>query len=319
LNRSYFIPLLAVALLGSQPSFAEDWVYLGGSPVAEMDMDSVYVENGLIHLEIRILDDRPQSNILLKQAIEVGCAGSRIHISAEAAITDPSSRLLQRPDAQRVSQQKAFREGMADISPKTVEPDPVNQHATELPSIRNPNAGQRTNVTMPRGLSIAGAAAEGRQEASRTFNMADGSSLTVPVAKPGTASPQAVRNGTKTRMDFIMEQGEQYVLQRLKRGDIAGAIEFRNFMQGKEKAKAAKEIWQAMKREGSSSPELDSLMERADDVIIERLLDGDIEGAMLFRAFVWEQLSEHQRIILIPAKNDAYNTMFDYVCLNVRR
>ncbi|HEV8036549.1 hypothetical protein [Yoonia sp.] len=110
----------------------------------------------------------------------------------------------------------------------------AGQPAGELPSVQNPNAGQRTDVSMPRGLSIQDAREQGRGENAMTFNMADGTSQTVPVGKPGKASPQALKNGTKTGMDYILEQGEQYVLQRLKRGDIAGAMEFRNFMRNEQ-------------------------------------------------------------------------------------
>lgn len=162
--------------------------------------------------------------------IDASLAERRRLEAEERAASDARAQQLTDERARRQpAQSQAPSASAAQAAPAPATPAP-GQPATALPSIQNPNAGQRTNVSMPRGLSVADATAEGRQEASRTFNMADGSSQTVPVGKPGKASPQALRNGTKTGMDYILEQGEQYVLQRLKRGDIAGAMEFRNFM-----------------------------------------------------------------------------------------
>jgi hypothetical protein len=142
----------------------------------------------------------------------------------------PTSRSQREQSTPAGAAQSAPQEAAPAAEPESLQQPTAGQPVGDLPSVQNPNAGQRTNVAMPRGLSIQGAREQGRGEDAMTFNMGDGSTQTVSTGKPGKASPQALKNGTKTGMDFILEQGEQYVLQRLKRGDIAGAVEFRNFM-----------------------------------------------------------------------------------------
>jgi hypothetical protein len=107
------------------------------------------------------------------------------------------------------------------------------QQATgPLPSAQNPNAGQRTDVSMPRALSIQGAREQGRGENAMSFSMGDGHTVQVRAAPPA-----AVRNGVKSGMDFLMERADQITLRMLQAGDVAGATEFRNFVRSEQAQK----------------------------------------------------------------------------------
>lgn len=171
---------------------------------------------------------------------------------------------------------------------------------------------------MPRAFSVQGAREQQLGAASQApLSMGQPAQMGQPAPRKEAGSD--LKSDSRARLDYLIERADQIKFSMLQGGDIAGATAFRDFVQSEQESKLAKETWQTMKREGSSSPRLDFLMERADDFVLERVMAGDIEGAMVFRGYVQDRLSEHQRIILIPAKNDAYNTMFDYVCSNVRR
>jgi hypothetical protein len=137
--------------------------------------------------------------------------------------------------AQRFAEERARRQGQtaapaSDAAPTT--PPAQSQPAAGLPSVQNPNAGQRTNVAMPQGLSIQGAREQGRGESAMTFNMGDGQTVQVRAAPPA-----AMKNGVKTGMDFLMERADQVTLKMLQNGDIAGATAFRDFVRGEQAQK----------------------------------------------------------------------------------
>ena len=139
-------------------------------------------------------------------------------------------------DAQRFAEERARREGAAQApAPKeaTAGQAPVAaQPAGALPSVQNPNAGQRTDVSMPRSLSIQGAREQGRGEQSMTFAMGDGGSVQV-----RKVPPAAMKSGTQSGLDFLMERADDIILKRLQAGDVAGATAFRDFVRGEQAQK----------------------------------------------------------------------------------
>lgn len=139
-------------------------------------------------------------------------------------------------EAQRLADERARRQGQAAAPAASAAQDQQQpgpeQVAGQLPSAQNPNAGQRTDVSMPRALSIQGAREQGRGENAMTFSMGDGQTVQVRAAPPA-----AMKNGVKTGMDFLMERADQVTLQMLQNGDIAGATAFRDFVRGEQAQK----------------------------------------------------------------------------------
>jgi hypothetical protein len=164
--------------------------------------------------------------------IDASLAERRRLEAEERAASDARAQQLTDEQAQRqpTQPQAPAAQGQPTAAPATA-PAP-GQPASELPSIQNPNAGQRTNVSMPQGLSIQGAREQGRGEQSMSFNMGDGQTVQVRAAPPA-----AIKNGVKSGMDFLMERADQITLKMLQNGDITGATAFRDFVRGEQAQK----------------------------------------------------------------------------------
>jgi hypothetical protein len=65
-----------------------------------------------------------------------------------------------------------------------------------------------------------------------TFAMGDGGSVQV-----RKAPPAAMKNGTQSGLDFLMERADDIILKRLQAGDVTGATAFRDFVRGEQAQK----------------------------------------------------------------------------------
>lgn len=165
--------------------------------------------------------------------IEADLAERRRLEAEERAASDARAQQLADERARRQSTQgQAPSASAAQTATAPMTAPAQSQPAAGLPSVQNPNAGQRTNVSMPQGLSIQGAREQGRGESAMTFNMGDGQTVQVRAAPPA-----AMKNGVKTGMDFLMERADQVTLKMLQNGDIAGATAFRDFVRGEQAQK----------------------------------------------------------------------------------
>lgn len=98
MNKWIIAAALTVPVAVGEPASAQDWAYLGGSPSAEMDMDSILHRNGFVQVHIRILADQPQGRMFMNQILTVDCAGSRARISDGWITSTYSSRIMPMPD-----------------------------------------------------------------------------------------------------------------------------------------------------------------------------------------------------------------------------
>lgn len=126
--------------------------------------------------------------------------------------------------------------GAAQAAPPAAGPEAVQQPAAgqpagELPSVQNPNAGQRTNLSMPRGLSVQDAREQGMPNTA-PYSLGDGRSI-----RPGPVPKTAMTNAVKSGMENLMANADRIILERVRLGDIKGATAFREFIRSEQAQK----------------------------------------------------------------------------------
>jgi hypothetical protein len=146
-------------------------------------------------------------------------------------------RLREETRAARVAEldaEIARRQGNQPTAPASANAQPEqapSQPVAALPSVQNPNEGQRTNVSMPRGLSIQDAREQGMPNTA-PYSLGDGRSI-----RPGPVPKKAMTNAVRSGMENLMANADQIIMARLRVGDIKGATAFREFIRSEQAQK----------------------------------------------------------------------------------
>jgi hypothetical protein len=85
-------------MIAGSPLFAEDWIYLGGRPAAEMDVSTFELRNGLPRVSIRVIANRPEGLSYFEQTLDADCRGSRLRIVDGRISFANSARFMPMPD-----------------------------------------------------------------------------------------------------------------------------------------------------------------------------------------------------------------------------
>ena len=94
---TYYAACFLVSGLVGTASYAEDWIFLGGKPAAELDVDSVGFIDGALRANIRLFVDKPEGRVFFNQDLDVDCRANTMIVAATWITSNFSARIVEMP------------------------------------------------------------------------------------------------------------------------------------------------------------------------------------------------------------------------------